>query len=113
MTYFFWNSLVLPVLRRQERWNNVHFTCIIGTKGTQIPISECNNNVQCPQGRTIILYILYFDFDHLSNTLKAYIAPCPDTFEAKIMEMAAAMARCHAIFLKLLIGPKSLLQLPF
>ena len=55
----------------------------------------------------------YSDFDHLSNTLKAYIAPCPDTFEAKIMEMAAAMARCHAIFLKLLIGPKSLLQLPF
>ena len=37
--------------------------------------------------------------DHLSNTLKAYIAPCPDTFEAKIVEMAvaiSAMARCRS-----------------
>ena len=48
--------------------------------------------MQCPQERTIILYILYLADGNLSNTLKAYIASSPDTFEAKIVEKAAAMA---------------------
>ena len=85
---------------------------LVGAEGDHAPVRGGYIQFQCPQGRTIILYILYFDFDHLSNTLKAYIAPCPDTFEAKIMELAAAMAHCHAIFLKLLIGPKCVQQLP-